>query len=83
MISNKTLIKMISLSKYSSLFSLLALKIILDRQFRFFYERKLNEELEPTYIAHLHPTHHARHIHVSYTELSHKSRKEALVALFI
>lgn len=60
MISDKILIKMINLSKCSSLYSLLVLKIILDRQFRLFWERKLNEEMELTYIACLYPIHHSR-----------------------
>lgn len=37
---DKALIKMINLSKCCSLGSLLALKIILDRQFKFFQERR-------------------------------------------
>lgn len=84
MISDKTLIKMINLSKCSSLFSLLVLKVILYRQFKFCQEIKLNEEIEPTYVALLHPIHYARHIYVGYhIESSQKSRREALIAFLL
>lgn len=75
---------MINLSKFSSLFSLLVLKIVLYRLFKFCRERKLNEEIEPTYIALLHPIRHARHIYVAYhIESSQKSRKEVSIAFLL